>query len=50
MKWYEIVFNLLDDPMIECCGMDGLWDEIPNVIIEMENLYGRIVYNERNIR
>ena len=26
MKWYDIVFNLLDDPMIECCGMDGLWD------------------------
>ena len=26
MKWPEIVFNLLGDPMIECCGMDGLWD------------------------
>lgn len=26
MEWCEIVFNLLGDPMIECCGMDGLWD------------------------
>lgn len=26
MDWFDIVFELLDDPMIECCGCDGLWD------------------------
>lgn len=26
MEWYEIVFQLLDDPMIQSCGCDGLLD------------------------
>ena len=26
MEWYNIVFELLDDEMIKCCGCDGLWD------------------------
>lgn len=26
MKWYEIQFQLLDDPMIQSCGCDGLLD------------------------
>lgn len=26
MKWYDIVFELLDDPMISSCGCDGLMD------------------------
>lgn len=26
MKWYEITFQLLDDPMIQSCGCDGLMD------------------------
>ena len=26
MEWYEIVFELLDDPMIRSCGCDGLLD------------------------
>lgn len=26
MEWHEIVFQLLDDPMIQCCGCDGLLD------------------------
>ena len=26
MEWYDIVFELLGDEMIKCCGCDGLWD------------------------
>ena len=26
MEWWEIVFQLLDDPMIKSCGCDGLLD------------------------
>jgi len=26
MKWPEIVFDLIEDPMIESCSMGGLWD------------------------
>ena len=26
MEYYEIVFDLLDDPMIQSCGCDGLLD------------------------
>lgn len=26
MEWWEIVFELLDDPMIQSCGCDGLLD------------------------
>ena len=26
MKWWEIKFQLLDDPMIASCGCDGLLD------------------------
>ena len=26
MEWYEITFNLLEDPMIQSCGCDGLLD------------------------
>ena len=26
MEYYEIVFELLDDPMIQSCGCDGLLD------------------------
>ena len=26
MDWFEIVFELLDDEMIQSCGCDGLWD------------------------
>lgn len=26
MEWYEICFILLDDPMIQSCGCDGLLD------------------------
>jgi len=26
MEWYEIVFELLDAPMIQSCGCDGLLD------------------------
>lgn len=26
MEWYEITFRLMDDPMIQSCGCDGLID------------------------
>ena len=26
MEYYEIIFDLLDDPMIQSCGCDGLLD------------------------
>ena len=26
MEYYEIIFDLLDDPMIQSCGCDGLMD------------------------
>ena len=26
MEWYKIVFELLDDKMIQSCGCGGLWD------------------------
>ena len=26
MNWHEIVFELLNDEMINSCGCDGLWD------------------------
>ena len=32
MKWWEIKFELLDDPMIASCGCDGLLDAYQTLV------------------
>ena len=43
MEWYEITFQLMDDPMIQSCGCDGLMDAYNT----LRGLWQRMVRNYR---